>query len=192
MKLRFSVVPLLAFAVLCAACGKKETVATAPEKISAPPAPSATPELHWLTDFEAAKAQARAENKMLLMLFTGSDWCPPCKMLDRAVFSTPEFAEYATKHLVSLEVDFPRRKPQSPEQRAANQELAGNYGIEGFPTVIVLDPNGQPLGQFGYVQGLDAKKVIEVLEKARVEKGFVRQAPPRPNGRARGHLAADG
>ncbi|MEO8044011.1 MAG: thioredoxin family protein [Spartobacteria bacterium] len=160
-----SVLSWLALALLFVACGKKESVA--------PPVAEETPEkkeARWLTGFEVAKAQARAENKLLLMNFTGSDWCPPCMMLEKAVFAKPEFRDYAADHLVLLEVDFPRRKSLPDEQRAANTALAQKYGIEGFPTVIVLDPSAEPLGQFGYVQGLDAKKVIEVLKKAQVKK----------------------
>ena len=172
MKIKHLPVAWVAVGLLFTACGKKEN--PPPTRLESAPAVSektpATEELHWLTDFEAAKAQARSEDKMLLMLFTGSDWCPPCKMLDEAVFSKPEFVQYAADHLVSLEVDFPRRKPISLERRAANGQLAGAYGVEGFPTVIVLDPGSKPLGKFGYVPGLEAKKVIEVLEKARTGK----------------------
>ena len=165
MKPKHSVFAWLAIALLLVACGKKESVPPlvaekVPEK----------KEVRWLTDFEVAKTEARAENKMLLMNFTGSDWCPPCMMLEKAVFAKPEFRDYAADHLVLLEVDFPRRKNLSDEQRAENTKLAQKYGIEGFPTVIVLDPSAEPLGQFGYVQGLDAKKVIEVLDKALVKK----------------------
>ncbi|HEY3663989.1 MAG TPA: thioredoxin family protein [Chthoniobacterales bacterium] len=155
----------LAIALLSVACSKQESALppTAPEKSPV------VEELHWLTDFEAAKAQSHAEKKLLLMDFTGSDWCPPCIMLQKEVFSNPEFIHYAAQHLVLLEVDFPRRKKLSDEQRAANAKVAQQYGIEGFPTVIVLDPGSNPLGKFGYVPGLDAAKVIEVLEKARKE-----------------------
>lgn len=152
----------IALGLLCVACQKNE---------SAPSAETAAAEKPpWLTNFAQAEAQARAENKMLLINFTGSDWCPPCIMLEKQVFSKREFAEYATKHLVLLEVDFPRRKQLSAEQRAANAKLAGEYGIEGFPTVIVLDSSGKPLGKFGYVPGLGPDKVIAVLEKARLNE----------------------
>ncbi len=157
-------------ALLSVACSKHETpppaVSPAPAVTEKPPGDGT---LHWRTDFESAKGQAHSEKKLLLMLFTGSDWCPPCMMLQKEVFSKPEFAQYAAEHLVLLEVDFPRRKNLSNEQRAANAKVAQQYGIEGFPTVIVLDPKSNPLGKFGYVPGLGPEKVIEVLEKARKE-----------------------
>ena len=152
----------IALGLLGVACQKNE---------SAPPQGKAAAEKpSWRTNYAEAQAQARAENKLLLINFTGSDWCPPCIMLEKQVFSKPEFAEYATKHLVLLEVDFPRRKELAAEQRAANVKLAGEYGIEGFPTVIVLDSSGKPLGKFGYVPGLGPDKVIAVLEEARASK----------------------
>jgi thioredoxin-related protein len=117
-----------------------------------------------LTNFETAQAHARSEKKLLLLDFTGSDWCPPCIMLERQVFSQPEFKEYAAQHLVLLEVDFPRRKELSDEQKAANAKLAEQYGIYAFPTVVVLDSNGQTLGELGYMRG-GPKAFIAALEK---------------------------
>ncbi len=125
---------------------------------------SSAAKIEWLTDFDTAKAQARAQNKTLLINFTGSDWCPPCILLERQVFSQPEFREYATQHLVLLEVDFPRMKELSDEQKAANEKLAERYEIDGFPTVVVLDSNGKTLGRLGYRPG-GPKAFLAVLEK---------------------------
>ncbi len=52
---------------------------------------AATRNVEWLTNFETAQARARSEKKLLLIEFTGSDWCPPCILLERQVFSQPEF-----------------------------------------------------------------------------------------------------
>src|SRR3954471_16135308 len=97
----------------------------------------------WLTDLPRAKVQAKAENKLVLMDYTGSDWCGWCIKLDKEVFSTPEFAEYAKKNLVLVEVDFPNKKPQSAELKKANEALQEKYKIEGYPTVIVLNSEGK-------------------------------------------------
>lgn len=107
----------------------------------------------WITDFKAAQDQARAENKLVLINFTGSDWCGWCIKLKDEVFSTKQFKDYAAKNLVLLEVDFPRKKPQTPAQKQANQDLQKKYGIRGYPTIVVLDGAGKQVGQLGYMPG---------------------------------------
>jgi protein disulfide-isomerase len=100
------------------------------------------------------------------MDFTGSDWCGWCIMLDKEVFSKPEFKEYANKNLVLLELDFPRMKQMPPETVKQNEQLLMKYGIQGFPTVVVFDSSGKPLGALGYQQG-GAEAFIAQLEKLR-------------------------
>jgi thioredoxin-related protein len=108
-------------------------------------------ELQWNTDLAKAQAQAKKENKLVMLDFTGSDWCGWCIKLNKEVFSTEEFADYAKKNLVLVEVDFPRRKEQSAEQKKANQALQEKYSIQGYPTIIVLNPDGKKLGDLGYM-----------------------------------------
>ena len=126
-------------------------------------------ELSWLTDLPKAKAKAKSENKLVLMDFTGSDWCYWCKKLKAEVLSTPEFAEYANKNLVAVEVDFPRQTPQSEELKKANRELQGKYGIEGYPTIVVLDGEGKKIGTLGYEEG-GPKPFIARLEALKNKK----------------------
>src|SRR5678815_4008777 len=85
----------------------------------------------WLTDLAKAKEKAKTENKMVLLDFTGSDWCPPCKALHKNVFSSSEFVDYAKKNLVLVEVDFPISKKQSDELKKANAELEKQFKVEG-------------------------------------------------------------
>jgi protein disulfide-isomerase len=144
-------------------CSKKETPVTS-TKTETPPSISAKP--GWLTDHEKAQKEAQANNKLLLMDFTGSDWCGWCIMLNKEVFSKPEFKEYASKHLVLLELDFPRSKRMPPEISAQNERLMMKYRIQGFPTVIVFDSQGKPLGALGYEAG-GPKVFIDHLEKLR-------------------------
>ena len=80
----------------------------------------------WLTDLPKALKEAKAENKIVLVDFTGSDWCVWCKKLDKDTFSKPEFAEYAKKNLVLVQLDYPDKKPQSDELKAANAALRQN------------------------------------------------------------------
>jgi protein disulfide-isomerase len=107
----------------------------------------------WLTDFKEAQQAAKAGNKLLLLDFTGSDWCGWCIRLRREVFSKPEFQEYASKNLILMEVDFPRAKEQTRTVRLQNENLAMQYGVQGFPTIIVLNSAGKVVGQLGYMAG---------------------------------------
>ncbi|MEO8425989.1 MAG: thioredoxin family protein [Verrucomicrobiota bacterium] len=122
-------------------------------------------ELEWLTDLTQAKSQAKAEKKLVLMDFTGSDWCPPCKKLKKDVFSSEEFATFAKANLVLVEVDFPRTKKQSAELKKANEALSRKYDIEAYPTIIVLSPEGKQLIKDTGYDGSSAKDFVAKLEK---------------------------
>lgn len=121
-------------------------------------------ELNWQTDLPKAQAQAKAEKKLVMLDFTGSDWCGWCIKLNKEVFSQPEFVEYAKKNIVPVEVDFPRKKQLSPAQKSANKALADKYNIQGYPTIIVLNSAGQKVGELGYMKG-GPKAFIAELEK---------------------------
>ena len=120
-------------------------------------------EVEWLTDVPTALERAKAENKGVLLDFTGSDWCGWCIKLHKEVFSQKEFTEYAQKNLVLVEVDFPHEKKLSEEQKKANKELAKKYKIKGYPTIIVLDGEGKQVGELGYGEG-GPKPFIAKLE----------------------------
>jgi thioredoxin-related protein len=107
----------------------------------------------WLTDYRQALQTAKAEGKPVLMDFTGSDWCMWCIRLHHEVFSTPEFSRYADQNLVLLKVDFPQRKPLPSAQTAQNEELAARFGVQSFPTVLLLKPDGSKAGKLGYQAG---------------------------------------
>jgi thioredoxin-related protein len=119
-------------------------------------------ELQWLTDLPKAQAQAKKENKLVMLDFTGSDWCGWCIKLNKDVFSKPEFSKYAKENLVLVEVDFPRRKELSDDLKKANQALQEKYKIEGYPTIIVLDGEGKNVGKLGYMES--PKPFIAKLE----------------------------
>ena len=158
---------LLLATLLAASCSKKNTAETQPEKKpETQVAATAAAKPGWLTSLEQAQKEAQAKNRLLLMDFTGSDWCGWCIMLDKEVFSKPEFKDYANKNLVLLELDFPRAKKMPPEVTAQNEKLAIKYGIQGFPTVVVFDSNGKPLGALGYQAG-GPQAFIAQLEKLR-------------------------
>ena len=129
-------------------------------------ASSARADVTWLTDFKRAQQEAKTGRKLLLVDFTGSDWCGWCIKLNREVFSKPEFKDYATKNLVLLEVDFPRQKKLNAGMQQQNEELAQHYQVEGFPTIVVLNGDGQKVGELGYMPG-GPEAFIAELEKIR-------------------------
>jgi protein disulfide-isomerase len=128
--------------------------------------PALQAEPKWQTDYKKAQEQAKADKKLLLVDFTGSDWCGWCIRLNREVFSQPEFQEYAKKNLVLVEIDFPRGKAQSDALKKQNEELAIQYQIQGFPTLVVLNSEGRVVGALGYMQGGPSAFIAE-LEKLR-------------------------
>jgi thioredoxin-related protein len=132
--------------------------------------PEAKVELEWMIDFDAAKQKAAGEGKDLLLNFSGSDWCTWCKRLDEEVFTKDAFAKEASKNFVFVNLDFPNDKSkQSAETQKQNDGLAKEYGVPGFPTVILTDKNGIPYAQTGYVEG-GAEKYIEHLNELRSVK----------------------
>lgn len=107
----------------------------------------------WQTEISKAKEIAVKEDRPIILVFQGSDWCAPCMKLDKEIWSTEVFKKYAKEHYVLLQADFPRRKQNrlSKEQEAANAKLAEKYNKRGiFPFVAVIDKNGKLLGETGY------------------------------------------
>jgi thioredoxin-related protein len=118
----------------------------------------------WLTDLPKAESQAKVENKIVLMDFTGSDWCGWCMKFKKEVLDTPEFQNYAAKNVVLVELDYPRKKVQNNDLKKANAALKTQYNIHGFPTLVVLDKEGKEIGrQVGYAKG-GPKAFIAKLE----------------------------
>ena len=103
----------------------------------------------WMTDLEAAKAKAAAENKAVLVDFTGSDWCGWCIRLRKQVLDTPAFEQYARDKFVLLEVDVPQNPAFDKTLRERNEALCKQYDVQGFPTIMVLTPQGDVVGGFG-------------------------------------------
>ena len=77
----------------------------------------------WKTSFAEAIAEASQQDKHILLYFTGSDWCPPCRKMDQEVLSQKRFSELATKSLILVKLDFPRRKKLSANEKAQNDQL---------------------------------------------------------------------
>ena len=111
-------------------------------------------ESDWQHDWNKAQEEAKTNHKLLFLNFTGSDWCGWCIKLDKDIFSQQEFKNFAHDNLVLVELDFPRRKSQPTEERKQNMELAQKYEVLGFPTIVVVNGNGQTVWKFdGYFPG---------------------------------------
>ena len=100
-------------------------------------------------DFSNAKKLSKETGKPLVILFTGSDWCPPCKRLHSLVYHNAAFQQYANENLIMYYADFPRRpENQLPaETKAVNDALSKEFGITGLPTTLVLSSSGEILGK---------------------------------------------
>ncbi len=107
----------------------------------------------WTEDYPAAVAKAKTEQRTLLLNFTGSDWCGWCIRLDKEVFSQDAFQAFAREKLVLVNVDFPRRTKLAKAIQDQNRSLAGKHGIEGFPTIVLLNPDESVAGVTGYQPG---------------------------------------
>jgi thioredoxin-related protein len=117
-------------------------------------------ELIWETNVKKALEVSTLTKKPLLMFFTGSDWCGWCIRLQKEVLKTPEFAIWAKENVVLVELDYPRRVPQTEEVKQQNSELQQIFGIQGFPTIILANGttkegkvNFEGIGSTGYVAG---------------------------------------
>ena len=117
-------------------------------------------ELVWETNVTKALEISNETKKPLLLFFTGSDWCGWCIRLQKEVLKTPEFATWAKENVVLVELDYPRKEVQTPEIKKQNNELQQIFGIQGFPTIILVNGtskdgkvNFEGLGSTGYVAG---------------------------------------
>jgi thioredoxin-related protein len=123
----------------------------------------------WQTDYDKALATAKAENKRVLLDFTGSDWCGPCIVLNKKVFTQAEFIDYADKNFVLVEIDYPTKKVLPDALKQQNERLKKQYDIEdkGYPTIVVLGPDGKNLGEFSGYHGEGPAEFIAKVDKMR-------------------------
>ena len=125
---------------------------------------------NWKTNFEEAKLEAVKDNKNILLVFSGSDWCAPCIKLDKVVWQSDEFKLESEKNWVIYKADFPKKKANqlSPELTENNNKLAEKYNKDGsFPLVILLNKTGKVIGMTGFknVSATDYIQIIHSLEK---------------------------
>lgn len=120
----------------------------------------------WNTSLSEAKTIASKENKPILLVFSGSDWCALCIKLEKSVWQSDDFKKEANTGWVLVKADFPKKKnnQQSEEQKTQNKTLAEKYNKEGFfPLVVVLDKTGKVLGKTGY-ENIKASEYISLIK----------------------------
>lgn len=122
----------------------------------------------WITDYQDALKQAKEQNRPVLVDFTGSDWCGWCIKLNKEVFSKPEFQDFAKDNLVLLEIDFPSNPKSLPAAtQKQNAELQKKFGVDGFPTLVLLDGDGKEITRHvGYLPG-GPNAMIKWIQSAR-------------------------
>ena len=106
----------------------------------------------WQQDFSNAEKLAKSSDKPMLIFFTGSDWCGPCKMLVSDVFESEKFNKEVQNDFVLYEADFPRNKDLvTTSQRSDNYKLKNKYNVSSYPTIVIVNGKGKALGKMkGY------------------------------------------
>jgi len=122
------------------------------------------PAQKWHDSLTTAIAEAQSNDKLILADFTGSDWCHYCVKLKDEVFSTPEFKSWAGENVVLLEVDSPKRTQLPQQIREQNEMLKSRFNITSFPTVLLLDTDGNVLGKMGYERGKSPAQWVQLAE----------------------------
>lgn len=122
----------------------------------------------WESDWKKSLKRSNVEDKKLILVFSGSDWCIPCIRLEKEVWMNDTFIAFATDNLVLYRADFPKRKKNKlpEEQKKINEYLASQFNPNGyFPYVVVLSPKGKVLGSFAYEkkQATDYIQQIKIL-----------------------------
>jgi thiol:disulfide interchange protein len=118
-------------------------------------------EFKWYTDFESAKIIAKRENRNILLLFTGSDWCGACKVLERDILETEEFKNFAKENFILVKMDYLKKSEQAPEMKKQIDRLRFNYNQTIFPCTYVVDYDGK---EIGIIKGAK-KNYIELLKE---------------------------
>ncbi len=120
----------------------------------------------WFESFEESLIKSNQENKKIILVFQGSDWCGPCIKLTEEVWSSKYFIDYARKFFILLKADFPRKRKNylNDEQKEANKILAERFNPNGyFPLIVVIDSTGNVLGKMGY-EKKTPEQYIKTLE----------------------------
>jgi thioredoxin-related protein len=121
----------------------------------------------WVNDYNLAQEIAERENKRMLIYFTGSDWCHPCKLLSTDLFETERFNTLASKSFVLYEADFPRHQNTISKSRSKmNRRLLNRYDVNTFPTLVIVSARGKKLGHIsGYSSTRDTQYHYNLFDR---------------------------
>jgi thioredoxin-related protein len=128
----------------------------------------ATPVQTWLTDFEKAKTEAVKDKKLILLNFSGSDWCGPCMRLKKEIFNSDAFNTFASENLLLVNADFPRLKKNklSDQQTKQNENLASIYNANGsFPLTLLLNAEGKILKEWNGFPDVPPNEFVKQVKK---------------------------
>lgn len=121
----------------------------------------------WMTDIDAALAKAKTEKKSVMVEFTGSDWCPPCIMMHKKVFSKKAFTDAASKKFILVVVDIPKK---DPELKKKNSLVLKKYKVRGVPTVVLFGDDGKEFNRFSASQFPSVETFLAQLDGALEKK----------------------
>lgn len=124
----------------------------APTDQAAPTTAKATT-IRWYTNYQEAAAAAKKDSKPMLLFFTGSDWCGWCKKMEKEIFESPDFIKDSGNAFIFVDLDYPMNKKLSPELTQQNTALKKQYGVTGYPTIVILDSKGNFMSESGYRPG---------------------------------------
>lgn len=149
-------------------------IASNPEPTEKTEKPAETPKVDakrkakWLTKMSRATTEAKETGLPILVLFTGTTWCPYCIKLESAVFDKKEFTTYANTNLVLLKLDY---GPGGSTNNKDQKQLQTEYGVKGFPKYFLIDSSGKQLSNGGYHDGITPESfttwVNSALSKAK-------------------------
>lgn len=121
----------------------------------------------WRTDFDKAKSEAKSEHKLILVQFSGSDWCLPCIKMEKSVFEKDTFQHFAADNLELIHADFPRLKKHELDKAVVkqNEMLAEQYNKSGhFPYTVLMDADGKVLKTWDGYQGEKPEDLIREIQ----------------------------
>lgn len=123
----------------------------------------------WLTNMDSAKAEATQAHKLILLNFSGSDWCAPCIRMKHEVFESDAFLEYANDHLVLVRADFPRNKKNQLDKKQVkhNETLADKYNPQGkFPFTVLINAEGKVIREWDGYHKEKPEAFVEAIKEA--------------------------